>query len=89
MKKDHFQELCGLFLKIKSKKDAELLLKDLLTSDELSSISERLQIFKMLLKDIPQRKVSKTLKVSISKVTRGSHALQKSKSIIAKLTAKR
>mgnify|MGYP003427920140 len=88
-KKEQFQELYGLFLKIKSKNDAELLLKDILTSDELSSISERLQIFKLLLKEVPHRKISKTLKVSISKVTRGSHALKKSKSVISKPTRKR
>ena len=76
MKKKHHQELFQLLSKMKSTKDAEKLLKDLLTPQELDSIAERWQIVKMLEKRIPHREISEKLGVSISKVTRGSRAFQ-------------
>ena len=85
MNQQYFDELCALFIKIQSKEEALLLLRDIVTPQELESISVRLQIFKMLMKKVPHRKISEELGVSISKVTRGSHALKKSKSIINKL----
>lgn len=74
-------ELCGILMKIHEKEDMPALLRDLLTPSELQSVIERVQIFKMIKKGIPHRTISQKLKVSISKVTRGSHALQISKSI--------
>lgn len=85
MNKNYIDELCGLFLQVKNKEDVLLLLKDIITPHELESLSERLQIFKLLAKKMPQRKISEELKISISKVTRGSHAFKKSKSIVARL----
>lgn len=84
MKKNHLDELCKLFTKINTKDQALVLLKDILTPEEIDSVCERLQIFKCLNKNMPHRAISKTLKVSISKVTRGSHALKKSKSGLIK-----
>ena len=86
MNQQYFDELCALFIKINTKEEALLLLRDILTPQELESIAVRLQIFKKLLKKVPHRKISEELEVSISKVTRGSHALKISKSIINKLT---
>ena len=84
MNPKHFNELCGLITKAKTPVQAQELLKDLLTKREISSICERVQIFKALLNKMSHRKISKSLKVSISKVTRGSHALKKSKSSLKK-----
>lgn len=83
--KNHLDELCRLLIKVRTPKQAELFLNDLLTPEEIDSVAERLQIFKLLVKGLPQRQISQELKVSISKVTRGSLALKKSKSLIKNL----
>lgn len=85
-KEDYIDELYGLFLKVKSKEEVIFLLKDLLTPKERDSVAERFQIFKLLQKGVPQRKISQVLGISISKVTRGSHAYKISKSNLIKHT---
>lgn len=79
MKKQHLHELCEVFSKIRNKKQALLVLKDILTPQEIESIVERWQIVKQILNEIPQRKISRSLNISISKVTRGSRAIKKSR----------
>lgn len=76
MNKDYLNELCGMLVKIRSKNDAVAVLKDILTPKELESVAERIQIVKLIMAGVPHRKISKTLKVSIAKVTRGSRALK-------------
>ncbi|HLD27590.1 MAG TPA: YerC/YecD family TrpR-related protein [Patescibacteria group bacterium] len=71
-----YQELFGLFSVLKSEQEAEKLLKDILTPQELASIAERWQLVKMLAQKVPQRDIKKALGISISKITRGSKELQ-------------
>lgn len=75
----HYRELCELFASIQSIEEADMLLMDLFTQKERDSLTERWQLIKLLQEGVPQREISEKLKVSISKVTRGSIALQKSK----------
>ena len=75
----HNKDLFELVSRVKSSKDAEALLGDLLTQKEMDSLAERWQLVQMLHKGISQREIKKTLKVSISKVTRGSHVLKEGK----------
>lgn len=70
------KDLYALLSAIDSPKEAELLLEDLLTPNELSSLEERWQEIQLLAKGMPQREVAKKLGISISKVTRGSRMLQ-------------
>ncbi len=79
MKKAHTTELFDLFSRLKSSRQAELFLRDMLTPTELAKVSERWQIVKRLARGMPQRKVKEELRISIEKVTRGSKALRKSK----------
>lgn len=79
MNKKHLKEFSTLLTKIRTLAHAEAFLKDILTTQEIRSVAERWQIIKELRKGIPHREISKSLKVSIAKVTRGSHALRKSK----------
>lgn len=72
----HLNELCDIFKKIRNRGECLSLLKDILTPRELASVVERWQIVKCLIKGIPHREISKTLKVSIDKVTRGAKALK-------------
>ncbi|HLD07545.1 MAG TPA: Trp family transcriptional regulator [Candidatus Peribacterales bacterium] len=71
-----FQELYELFASVRSPKEAEMLLKDILTPQELDSIAERWQLIQELAKGRPQREVAEGLGISISKITRGSRMLQ-------------
>ncbi|MDO8649022.1 MAG: Trp family transcriptional regulator [Candidatus Peregrinibacteria bacterium] len=71
-----FRDLCSLIASIKSEKEAALLLKDLLTPQELDSLTERWQLIQELAKGTPQREIAQKLHISISKITRGSHALK-------------
>lgn len=76
MNKKHLEELYQLFSKIRTKKEAKMLMKDILTPQELESLGERWQLIKLLAKEVPQREVSKKLGISIAKVSRGSRALK-------------
>ena len=50
-------------------------LTDLLTPHELGDLAVRWQIVKQLYKRIPQRRISRNLKVGVATVTRGSREL--------------
>jgi len=53
-----------------------MLLEDMLTPQELASLSERWQLIQKLDAGEPQRDIAEELGVSISKITRGSRMLQ-------------
>ena len=75
---NHLNELCGIFTRLKKRRNALIFLKDILTPRELASVVERWQIVKRLVQGKPHREISKELNVSIDKVTRGAKALRKS-----------
>lgn len=77
--RQHLKDLCTLLGAPKDGKEMQLLLSDLLSPKELAVLSERWQLVQMLSRGLPQRMIAKKLRISISKVTRGSHALQRSK----------
>ncbi|MEK7137635.1 MAG: Trp family transcriptional regulator, partial [Patescibacteria group bacterium] len=52
------------------------LLTDLLTPKELGSLAKRWELLKELARGTQQRVVAKKLKLSISKITRGSRVLR-------------
>jgi len=72
----HYKDLYELFSSIDDTKEAEMLLKDMLTPQELESLAERWQEVQMLASGNTQRDVAEKLDISISKVTRGSRMLQ-------------
>jgi TrpR-related protein YerC/YecD len=65
-------ELCYAFDCMKNPEEAALLLADLLTPAELSMISLRLQIAKLLLKKVTYREIQRDLKVGCQTITRVS-----------------
>lgn len=73
---NHTQELIAHLQTAKDGDSLEKILSSLLTPSELSEISKRLQIFKLLEAGMPQRKIAETLGVGIATVTRGSRALK-------------
>lgn len=72
----HYQDLYQLFSSIETEEEAEMLLKDILTPQELDSIAERWQLISALDAGMPQREIAKKLQISISKITRGSRMMQ-------------
>jgi len=72
----HLRDLYELFSAIRTPAEAEKLLADILTPQELASVAERWQLIQELAKGTPQRDIAKKLNISISKITRGSRMLQ-------------
>ena len=72
----HYRDLYKLVASARDVKEVEMLLKDLLTPQELDSVAERWQLIQMLDQGVPQRDIAKKLGISISKITRGSRMLQ-------------
>ena len=72
----HLRDLYTLFASVEEPKEAEKLLKDILTPRELASVAERWQLVRELAQGTPQREIAAKLGVSISKITRGSRMLQ-------------
>lgn len=72
----HMKDLYELLSSIDSVKEAEQLLEDLLTPQELESLAERWQEIQLLAAGKTQRNIAQKLDISISKVTRGSRMLK-------------
>ncbi len=72
----HIKKLSKHLYSANSAIQMEELLTDLLTTSELSEISKRLEIFKLLKEGKPQRQIAEILGVGIATVTRGSKALK-------------
>lgn len=69
--------LVDALLQTESKKEMQALLCGLLTQKELDELPKRLEIFKMLKKEIPQHEIAEKVGVGIATVTRGSIELQR------------
>ncbi len=69
------QDLYKLFCAIDTPHEAEDLLTDILTPQELESIAERWREIQLLAKGTSHREVAKTLGISITKVSRGARML--------------
>ncbi len=72
----HLKALYTLFASVRTEKEAQMLLEDILTPQELASLVERWQLIQQLDAGVPQREIAEDLGVSISKITRGSRMLQ-------------
>lgn len=75
----YLNELSQHLVSMKEPAQMEEALRGLLTPSELSEISKRLQIFKLLREGMPQRQIAEKLGVGIATVTRGSRALKEIK----------
>lgn len=76
MNKKQFDELVGMLLSIKTKKEMENFLLGIFTPKELEEMPIRLQIVKMLKKGLPQHKIAEKLGIGVATVTRGSKEIQ-------------
>ncbi len=76
MTSSSFRDLYGLFSSARTKKEAKILLEDILTPRELHSVAERWRLIQALAVGMKQRDINKKLRISISKITRGSRMLK-------------
>lgn len=76
MRSASFRDLHKLFASIRTEKEARGLLEDILTPRELNSVAERWRLVQALASGMKQRDINKKLKISISKITRGSRMLK-------------
>lgn len=75
MNNKYQQELSTVIGQIKNGKLLNAFLMDILTPKEYEEIIKRWQIVKQLNDGISQRQIAKNLKISLSKITRGSRML--------------
>ena len=69
------QEILTVINSIKDEKLLDIFLLDLFTPKEYEEIIKRWQIVKQLKEGVTQRNIAKNLKISLSKITRGSRVL--------------
>lgn len=69
---------------IKDKKDFVGVIEDILSPGEITEISDRILILKMLKDGVSQREIAESLGVSITTVSRGSRLLQYERKSIQK-----
>jgi len=74
--KNYSAKLAEIFVSVQSDREMEELITDWLTPAERKDLWERWCIVDMLLRGNSQRSIRDELRVSISKVTRGSRELQ-------------
>ena len=86
--KNELLEFVELIKKISSNDDLIGLFSEIFTPTELSTLTKRWLILKMLKDGVTQREISSKLNVSLCKVTRGSKILKDKTTILSKYLIK-
>ena len=84
---ENIKEIASLLAEISPKTGYDFL-SEILTPAEISTLSKRWRILKMLNEGFSQREIAKELQVSLCKVTRGAKILKDTDSICSKLIKK-
>ena len=82
---NNIEEISDIILKLNKKEEIRQFLSELLADSEMSTLSKRWQILKMLSEHLTQREISKELNVSLCKVTRGARILKDKNAVITRL----
>ncbi len=85
MIKQNLSEIYEIISRIDTPEDAKTFLDELLTESELIDVAQRWNILKLLKAKHSQRNISKTLCVSLCKITRGAKILKNKNSIIRQI----
>ena len=85
LKTKNIKEISNVLSKINDVNLIEELLNELFTENELTYLSSRWEIMKLLDKGVTQRKIAKDLHLSLCKITRGSKELNKKESAMKKI----
>ena len=82
------KELSELISNLKTPKEVLLFLNEILTENEISTLSKRWRILNMLNKGFSQRAIAHDLSVSLCKITRGAKILKNKNAITTKFLTK-
>ena len=85
LRRKNIKEISNILSGINDADLIEKLLNELFTENELSNLSSRWEIVKLLDKGITQRKIAKDLHLSLCNITRGSKELNKKNSAMKKI----
>ena len=83
----NIKEIASLMTEM-SLEEGYTFLSEILTPAEISTLSKRWRILKMLNEGFSQREIAKDLQVSLCKVTRGAKILKEKNSIVKKFLSK-
>ena len=78
------EEISDLIYSLKTKHEISKLLSEILTDSEISTLSKRWRILKMLSQGKTQREIAQTLNVGLCKVTRGAKIIKNKNAIVTK-----
>jgi TrpR family trp operon transcriptional repressor len=81
----NIREISELLAKVQDVRLIEGFLIEILTESELSNLSSRWEIVKLLDQGVSQRKIAQDFHLSLCKITRGSKELHKKNSAIKKI----
>ena len=79
------EEIIEVFTGIKDPLEMKKLFREIFTPKEINDLSLRWQLMKMLTDNIPQRRIAKTLGISLCKITRGAKILKERDSVAKKI----
>ncbi len=85
MKDRNLKEISEMLSCIDDEELIEKFLTEMLTPSEIDTLVLRWELLKMLDEGFSQREISKTLRVSLCKITRGSRELKKQDSAVKKI----
>ncbi len=85
MRERNLKELAAILAGIDDDELLEKLMTEMLTPSEIDALVLRWELLKMLHQGMPQREISKTLGISLCKITRGSRELKKEGSAVKKI----
>jgi TrpR family trp operon transcriptional repressor len=83
------QEVADLFAGIGDRREMHQLLREIMTTAELSDLALRWRLVQRLHAGLPQRRIAAELKVSLCKITRGSRILKKPGGVVRRLLDQR
>ena len=91
MDRNNNNEICEISNLLSNTNDREEITKffnEILTDNEIDTLSKRWRLMKFLKQGYTQREIAKELKISLCKITRGSKILKSKNSVIAKYLTK-
>lgn len=88
MRLDNIDEIALVLSKETDPRKIEAFMKSILTEKEISDISNRWELVRLLDRGMTQRAIASKLKLSLCKITRGSKELKKENSIFKEMLDK-
>ncbi len=89
MFKRNIDQIARFLAQTEEPKQIKKFLEEILTPAEMRDLASRWEIVRLLKQGMSQRKIAKTLHVSLCKITRGSKELKKARSLLRKAVSEK